>query len=203
MEEFQETFSQSPEAVIPLVSLLGGTDVAPGESQEMLYDLTPGDHVAVDIGAGEPGEAPPTVAGFIVSEGREGADAKPSVSEINVDLLDFAFAMPGEIPSGRNTWKIENQGEQWHEMAIVKLAEGATVDDVMALVASEEPPQGPPPFEDVAFLAPVSEGERAWITLDLEPGVYSVLCFLPDLSSESMTPHLEHGMMHTLTVTES
>jgi hypothetical protein len=48
----------------------------------------------------------------------------------------------------------------------------------------------------------MSAGERAWLDLDLPPGVYTVLCFLPDFASTPPKSHLEHGMVRTLTVTE-
>lgn len=73
----------------------------------------------------------------------------------------------------------------------------------MAMMMSEEEPEGPPPpFEEMAFWAPMSAGQRAWMEVDLPPGIYTVLCFLPDFASDPPTSHLEHGMVRTLTVSE-
>ena len=37
--------------------------------------------------------------------------------------------------------------------------------------------------------------------MDLAPGEYTVLCFLPDLNGD-FSPHLTHGMVASLTVTQ-
>ncbi len=123
-------------------------------------------------------------------------------SDVNADLVDFNFVLPDQIKAGAHTWKIENKGAQWHEMAIVKLNEGVAVDDVLAMMSQEQPPEGPPPYEDVAFWAPMGAGEKAWATFDLPAGEYTVLCFLPDFGATPPVSHAEHGMVRTLTVTE-
>lgn len=60
----------------------------------------------------------------------------------------------------------------------------------------------PPPFEPIAFWSPMGAGAQAWVEWDLPPGEFTVLCFLPDLADGQGTPHLMHGMVRTLTVTE-
>lgn len=42
-------------------------------------------------------------------------------------------------------WQINNKGQQWHKMDILKLAEGTTVDDVLAMIQSEEQSDAPRP----------------------------------------------------------
>ena len=115
----------------------------------------------------------------------------------------FSFALPNEIKAGQNVWQIENKGEQWHEMGILKLNEGVTLEDMMAWMESADPdgPSGPPPFEDAAFWAPMGAGNTAWVTWDIPAGEYTVICFLPDLAGDG-APHFAHGMVRTLTVTE-
>jgi hypothetical protein len=54
---------------------------------------------------------------------------------------------------------------------------------------------------------PISEGERAWLTFDMEPGTYVVGCPLPDMAAlmaggEPLS-HLHHGMYQVITVTEN
>lgn len=187
---------ESGMSAIALVTLLGGAQVAPGTSQQVTFDLQPGSHIALDFGAG-----PPQIASFTATAGSGPAPAEP-VAAVNADLIDFQFTLPDQIKAGAQSWKIENKGSQWHEMGIFKLNEGVTVEDVMAMMASEQPPEGPPPYEEMAFWAPMSAGERAWLTVDLPPGAYTVMCFLPDFASDPPMSHLEHGMVRTLTVTE-
>ncbi len=199
MEQFMEAFSENPDSAVSLVTLLGGGGLVADTSQEVVYDLQPGTHVVIDFA----GEQPPTASFQVAAE--DDREANPPEADVQVGLVDFNFDMPAEIPAGPQTWEIENKGQQWHEMVIVKLNPGVTVEDIMAAMAAEteggESPEEPPPFEDVAFWAPMSPGERAWASLDLEPGTYTALCFLPDFATGMS--HLEHGMVRTLTVTES
>lgn len=193
LEQFIEALSQpDPTAAVSLVSLLGGaSNTADGQ---LIVELQPGQHVLVNF----PEDGPPTTVPFTAGE-PSGATAP--TADVTVDLVDFNFAIPAEIEAGSKVWRISNKGQQWHEMAIVKLSEGATVDDVLAMVQSEEEPAGPPPFEDVAFWSPNSPGETGYVTWDLPAGEYTVICFLPDLAGD-MSPHASHGMVATLTVTE-
>ena len=73
-----------------------------------------------------------------------------------------------------------------------------------AMMASEG---GPPemPFETALFWSPMSADMSAWVEVDLEPGTYAIICFLPDLlAEEGAEPmsHLQHGMVSLLTVSE-
>ena len=194
MQAFQE--DQTGATALALVTLLGGGQAAPGASQSVVYDLKPGNHIVLDFGAG-----PPQTASFVVKA--EGAStAAPPAADVNADLVDFNFVLPDQIKAGAHSWKIENKGAQWHEMAIVKLNEGVAVEDVLAMMSQEQPSEGPPPYEQVAFWTPMGAGEKAWVTLDLPAGEYTVICFLPDFASTPPVSHAEHGMVRTLTVTE-
>ena len=42
-------------------------------------------------------------------------------------------------------------------------------------------------------------GSHAFIELDLKPGSYGLLCFVPD--AKDGKPHAAHGMMRVFTVT--
>ncbi len=201
-DSFMQTLQtdESGAAAIAQVTLLGGAQVAPGASQRMVFDLQPGSHIALDFGEG-PGAGPPQVIGFEVKASDGPAPAEPAAM-VNAGMKDFQFTLPDQIKAGAQTWKIENTGGQWHEMAIFKLNEGVTVDDLMAMMMSGEEPEGPPPYEQMAFWAPMSAGQHAWMDVDLPAGTYTVLCFLPDFASDPPMSHLEHGMVRTLTVTE-
>lgn len=204
MDAFMQTLQtdESGTAAIAQVTLLGGAQVAPGASQRMVFDLQPGSHIALDFGEGGGSGGPPQVTGFEVKAGGEGAAPAEPAATVNAELKDFQFTLPDQIKAGAQTWKIENTGGQWHEMGIFKLNEGVTVDDLMAMMMSGEPPEGPPPYEQMAFWAPMSAGQHAWLDVDLPAGTYTVLCFLPDFASTPPVSHLEHGMVRTLTVTE-
>ena len=182
---------EDPTAALALLTLIGGASNT--TDGHLIVDLKPGTHAVVNFG-----ETGPQMATFTAGE-PSGATAP--APDVTVDLVDFNFAIPAEISAGPKVWQINNKGEQWHEMAIVKLSEGATVDDVLAMIQSGEEPAGPPPFEDVAFWSPNSPGETGYVTWDLPAGEYTVLCFLPDLAGD-FSPHAAHGMVAQLKVTE-
>jgi uncharacterized cupredoxin-like copper-binding protein len=193
LEQLNEGLSQpDPTAAVALVSLLGGASNT--TDGKLIVELQAGPHVLVNF----PEDGPPSAVPFTAGE-PSGATAP--AADVTVDLVDFNFAIPAEIEAGPQVWQISNKGEQWHEMAIVKLSEGTTIDDVLAMVQSEEEPSGPPPFEDVAFWSPNSPGETGYVTWDLPAGEYTVICFLPDLAGD-FSPHAAHGMVANLTVTE-
>ncbi len=193
MEQLNEALTQpDPFAMLSLVSLLGGASNTTDD--RLIVDLQPGQHVVIDF----PEDGPPMVYPFTAGEA---SGAAAPAADVTVDLVDFNFAIPAEITTGSKVWQINNKGQQWHEMAIVRLGEGVTMDDVLAMLASEEPTDGPPPFEEIAFWAPNSPGETGYVTLDLPPGEYTVLCFLPDLAGD-MSAHAAHGMVASLVVTE-
>ena len=190
-EQLTTTLAEDEEAVLDLVTLLGSTDNAVGQ---IIYDLQPGQYVVADTSEDGDALAGPITVG-------EPSGATPPTADVHVDLVDFNFGIPSEIEAGPQLWQISNKGEQWHEMLIVKLNEGVTLDDVMAMIMSEDEPSGPPPFEEIAMWSPLGPGSTAWVTWDLPAGDYTVLCFLPDLKGD-FQPHAAHGMVADLTVTE-
>ncbi len=131
------------------------------------------------------------------------------VADVAVNMVDFAYTMPDEIPAGPLLWQFTNNGEQWHMMFVVDLAEGAGAEDVMAFLGDPAmAPAGPPPFEFApdAGIPPIGAGERVWLEFSLAPGEYLVGCPIPDVAAifagEAPVSHMEHGMMKMITVVE-
>ncbi|RPI29759.1 MAG: hypothetical protein EHM70_15425 [Chloroflexota bacterium] len=194
---FTQALSENPDAAAELVSFLGGMGVNPGETRQLIFDLKPGSYVIVQFA--EDGST--TTSTFEVVESEQSMMAPMPAADVDVDLVDFSFIMPTELSAGEQVWKVTNSGEQWHEIGIVSLNEGVTLDDILAMMQSQEPPQGPPPFEEIAFFGPITPGETAWVSMNLEPGTYTVLCFIPDSEGDG-APHFTHGMVQTIEVTE-
>ena len=91
--------------------------------------------------------------------------------------------------------RVSNQGAQVHELVIVKLAPGKTVNDAKAFFLTPPgtpPPAGPPPFESIPGMGGItglSSHQNAWLDMDLTPGNYVLICFFPDTSQEPELPH--------------
>jgi hypothetical protein len=189
LDQFMAAAEQDIMAAIPLVTMIGNSEKKVDD--RITYELAPGSYVGLIF----PQDGPPLTAAFTAGDP---TDAAAPEATVTATLADFAFILPDEIPAGPQTWLIENTGGQWHEMGIVKLQEGTSVDDLLQMLAQEEQ-SGPPPFEDVVFWSPMGAGQRAWVTWDLPAGEYTVICFLPDLAGD-MAPHAAHGMVRTLVV---
>ena len=132
--------------------------------------------------------------------------ALDTVLDVKVAFNDFSYDMPDTIPAGKHVWEFANTGEQWHMIYFLKLAPDATLDDVMNVIMSDGEPAGPPPFEELpdAGMAPISQGERAWMDVSFEPGTYVAVCPLPDMvammNGEEPVPHMMQGMIRQFTV---
>lgn len=195
LEQFMQAFQEDAIGAVSLVRLLGGIDVVAGEDRTFSVNLDEGTHIA--IGFGET-EGPPLVTPF--QAGAAEGDLVPPESVASVDMQDFAFVMPDRVPAGEQVWEVTNSGSQWHEYVIVRGEEGLTQEQLMEMLMAEEEPEGPPPFEVVDYFGPISEGERAWVQVDLEPGNYFAICFLPDAASG--TSHVDLGMIQEFAVGE-
>ena len=110
-------------------------------------------------------------------------------------LFDYAFQLSQPLAAGRQTIRVKNTAEQSHEVVFVKLQPGKKVADMLAWMQKME---GPPPGAPIGGTTPMARGEENLITLDLAPGDYGLICFVPD--AKDAKPHLMHGMMTQLTI---
>jgi hypothetical protein len=188
-----------PMAALALVSLQGGTLTMPGTSYTVTYDLAAGDYVVINF-AGEM----PDMYFFTVTEPAEAVEIEAPEADVELKLVDFSFVMPITLEAGEQVWKVDNQGGQWHEMALTRVDDAMTDTEIRALVsemAAGAGPEGDPNLPQPNFLwAPMGSDEQAWFTLDLEPGKYVLTCFLPDMTSEEGHSHDQLGMVHIVTV---
>jgi hypothetical protein len=191
LDEFSSSFSEEPFSTMPMTQLLGGPDLAGGDSSLGFYSFQPGVYVLVDNWV-----EPWAFKSFEVSG--EGIDVIPPNPGLSVIMSEYNFDMPGEIPAGRLLWKFTNSGEFPHNLGIVSFEEGQTLDDLIAWLQNEE---GPPPWIDVAFWNVMSPGVTSWGEIELEPGNYMVLDFMPDFASENDF-NVQKGMFKQITVTE-
>ena len=103
---------------------------------------------------------------------------------------------PDTLAASWTSIRLDNQSEEPHHLQLIKLAEGMTVED---LVAAFQQPAPPPPglkfHGGPGTLFAAGEGVA---TVNLEVGSYALLCFVP---GERGVPHFVQGMWTSLTVT--
>jgi uncharacterized cupredoxin-like copper-binding protein len=113
---------------------------------------------------------------------------------------EFAFEGPETIGAGETTFTLDNQGEQQHMLVMVELLDGKTNEDVIAYLeefgAEGKPPKWAKEVKVEAFAKPGKSDTAK--PVELTPGTYSMLCFIPD--KETKKPHALLGMTRELTV---
>lgn len=181
-------------AIMEMVISPGAVDLAPGEEKETFVTLPAGEILLVNI---TDDGSPPQIQRITTTPST--AEVAAPVAEFTAGLSDFNFTMPDEIPAGAHLWEIRNSGQQWHELSILKLSEGASIDDILAMLAAGEDAEGTL-FEEVAFWGNMSPGITSWAVLDLPAGEYTVVCLLPDVTGSELAPHAAHGQVWTLVV---
>jgi len=201
LEQLEAALQQGPEAALPLVTLAGGVGLAaPNHHEQAVLDLTEGQYVMLCLVSGEDG-VPHVAKGMLkpiqVVARKSQAVVQEPKSDVSIVLKDFRFEMPAEIKAGRLTWKVTNQGPQPHEVFILKLLPGKTLDDVMAFMQTYE---DEPPVENAAVggVAAIGPGQTSWVNLDLSAGGYVALCHVPDPATGK--DHAEMGMIQSFSV---
>jgi hypothetical protein len=179
----------------------GGVTAGPGNSAAYTIDLTPGTYTLFSFSQdenGEPDAAKGMVATLTVTEGADTA-AAPPVADLRMELVDFSFIIEGEPAAGPQIVEIANTGMEPHEVVLLNLAEGASIQDVMTFMMAGENAEGAPPFEFSGGAGPIEAGMTAWYEADLPSGEYGIICFLPSPANEG-APHFMLGMVQQVSV---
>ena len=194
------TFETEP-AFPEWMAWYGGVTAGPGNSAAYTIDLTPGTYTLFSFSEDENG-APDAAKGMVttltVTEGADTA-AAPPVADLRMQLVDFSFIIEGEPAAGPQIVEIANTGMEPHEVVLLNLAEGASVQDVMTFMMAGENAEGAPPFAFSGGAAPWKPGMTAWYEADLPSGEYGIICFLPSPVNEG-APHFMLGMVQQVSV---
>lgn len=179
------------------VTYVGGPNTpAPGERSEATLYLAPGQYAMLCL-IPSPDGVPHLMKGMVlpitVTPG-SGSDV-PTSADVRMVLDNYSYGLSGEIRPGRRTVRVENAAVQPHEVLFVQLAPGKSAHDMVSWI---EKPQGPPPGKPIGGTTLLGQGEVNFVKADFEPGVYALLCFVPDTGDGR--PHVAHGMIREITV---
>lgn len=131
-------------------------------------------------------------------EGSDGATGS-APPELVVQATDFDYPNTAETSAGMTQVTVDNQGQELHQVALVQLLEGKTVDDFLAYAATAKETDPLPSWAVTAGgPAVAAPGQKASSFVDLSPGTYAMLCNIPDAQG---VPHAQKGMVKPLTVT--
>jgi hypothetical protein len=170
---------------------------APGGMAIATQVMEPGNYAVVCFVEGPdhvPHIAKGMMKGLTVAATPNANMAEPT-ADVTMTLNDYSFTMSKPLAAGRQMIKVENAAAQPHEIVLVQLAPGKTIQDV-AKWASEM--KGPPPGKPIGGIPAFVKGKNTYFEASLEPGEYGMICFVPD--SKDGKPHFAHGMMQQIKV---
>ncbi len=221
LEEVDAAFNEAEAAAPPFVPpdfffdmvWNGGVFAFGGETQGVVLDLTPGEWTVLltaydpESEEGESTDVPVTVT--VTGEMPEVEDP---TGHVEIGLIDMDFVVPDSFAAGPQVWHVTNNGLQVHHLVLSRVPAGTTEDQVVELVSSFFAPPASPEaaatpviesglafddVEDVFFTPPLSRDRFNLYEVDLEPGTYAMVCFMPDPSG---TAHVMLGMVAIITV---
>jgi len=171
---------------------VGGPNApAPGGTFSATLNLDPGSY-AFACFVDTPDHVPHIMKGmsqaFTVTPATGTAAPEPT-PDVTLTLSDYTFTLSKELTAGMHTIRIENTATQPHEVEIVRLDSGKTVDDVLMWAKDYK---GPPPGQPIGGMAGIAPGRHGYFVVDLPPGDYGMICFYPDMKDGK--PHFMHGM---------
>ncbi len=144
---------------------------------------------------------------FIFVAGDDGAYLLDASPELPVDVPEGATVIDGEMadyefilsetsaPAGDIAFNVTNTGQYPHEVVVLQLPEGITVEDVFADESLVEQVQ----FFGFTYSEPGVEAPPL-VMVDMEPGIYTLVCFIDEPEG---IPHVMRGMILEFEVTEA
>jgi hypothetical protein len=116
-----------------------------------------------------------------------------------IELSADGYQIPEDLRTG--WYHIENTDSVLHEMSLLRLARSITPEQTQVLVedlaANATPQVG---LEAVGGMGAISAGFDGYLYLDLTPGDYLAVDFMPDPGEPR--PHMLDGYHHTFTIPE-
>jgi hypothetical protein len=189
-EQFNEALEQGEGPALALVKQVGGVgSVHPGGTAQAIINLPAGNYMILCF-VPSPSDGVPHIAkGMIKSltvEPASGKTAEEPTADLTIHMKDFMFEMPETMPAGQVTIEIINDGPEPHEFNILRLEDGKTIANVneflLGLVDI-------PPFAPVGGLNGMDMGLKGYTELNLEPGIYVAICYIPSPKAEGLSHH--------------
>lgn len=185
-EQFEQLILANDGSSDPVQTIVGGNGgMAFDDSVDVTFKLETGYYAVVLFD--EEGE----VADYRFISVSDGEDktSEPSASAVVTMGPGMTFTLPDGF-DGSGTYKVVNKDTDIHEPAVIRLEDGAGVEDLLAW--GEAGFQGPPPFTPAGGFGALDAGRTGWVTDDLPAGQYALVCWIPD---DNGVPHWMSGMI--------
>jgi hypothetical protein len=179
------------------LTFVGGPNVPnPGAEANATVDLAPGNYALicfVDTPDKVPHFAKGMIHGFTVTGAS--ANAMAPTADVALALDDYVFNFDKPLTAGHHTIKVTNPAAQNHEIQLIQLDSAKTLADMQRWI---DKMAGPPPGKAIGGIASMKPGTTNYFEVDLTPGEYVAICFVPD--KQDGKPHFLHGMARQFTV---
>ncbi len=183
------------------VDAAGGIDLPPQLTGMAVVNLSEGEWV-IGVAGDEPIANP--IARLVATGSGPDGLAESIPVDYEVELGAYVFGLPDQIEAGPAIWHLFNTHAVMHHIVLFKADRLFSVEEVEASIMSEM--MGTPvpdgfsltTAEFIYGSAGITEGQETWLEIDLEPGAYVALCFLPDPGGDM--PHAMMGMIDTFEV---
>jgi hypothetical protein len=193
-----QTAMQKPGPFPGWAVLAGGPNaVDPATESTATVDLVAGNYVMicfVDVPNGVPHFAKGMVRPLTVTASTTASAPAPAADMI-ITLSDYQFGLSKPLTAGPHVLRVDTKPGQPHELVLVRLEPGKTQKDLLGWMQKM---QGPPPGHVVGGASPSAAGAPVYVAVNLLPGKYLLICFLPDATDGK--PHAAHGMVQSFDV---
>ncbi len=170
---------------------IGGPEI--GDTGEVILELKPGRYVFTCVRSGADGHRHGMngESRLVTVAGRKNVRAAPRVGD-TVRMAEFAYVAAERWKPGPRVLRVENIGQQDHQLRINRLRDGVTTREWLA---AEKPGAYAKPVVGVARMGP---GAVAYLPVDLSQGDYVIYCLVTDPASKQT--HVMRGMVKPIRV---
>ena len=187
--------------------LAGGVAADAGFTSQVILDLRPGTYVTW---AGDPFSLQAPVELRVTGEAATPTAAEEPTAGATLTMFEYGFTFDGQLMPGPQVLKVTNVGAQPH-FAILAGPTGPVTKEQLGMLLEAEMAgtptadaaaaagvSNPDEWAFAAYAGTLSRGAVEWIPVDLEPGTYVLVCFVPEIGSG--IPHAYQGMYDVITV---
>lgn len=167
-----------------------------GGETSAIVTLTPGSYIVACLIPSQDG-IPHIMKGMVrpLTVVKSAHPAVAPAGDVVMTLRDYSFSLSKPLTAGHHLIEVRNEGTQWHEFELVRLAPGKTAHDVIEFI---ERGVGEPAGMPLGGVSPLAVGGVSRMPVDLQAGRYALICFLPDKGDGKA--HFEHGMTQEFAV---
>lgn len=192
-KDFKQALAADATRLPPWVIRYGGVNsVMPDKEAAVILELDSGDYVLI-CGIPDKEGLPHVIHGMTkslrVSDPDQPLPSAP-VADVTVSMKEFSYSFDRPLTAGERMILVRNDGAQAHELLLLKLAPGASVQDFLDFYEPGVP--GNPAGRTIGGMTGLAPGRNTFLSLRIEPGRYGMLCFLAD--PRRRKPHFMDGM---------